>query len=127
MLHSFIPTISVNSSSQYDSVRSVIRDFRESINQSNNDGQSMSEEEFRQLVDYIRRRVSIDSDPTGSHQEQNTSREILEEIRRHSRTQTEFLRQITEILSSVTETRTIVKLSLAFALFWTFNKFLNRQ
>ena len=81
----------------------MIRDFRESINQSNHDAQSMSEEEFRQLVDYIRRRASIDSDPTGPHQEQNTSQEILEEV----------LRQIIELLSSVTETRTTIKFSLA--------------
>lgn len=101
---------------QHDALRTVIREFRESINRSNHDAQSMNEEEFSQFVDYIRRRVSID---------RTTSREILEELLHHSRNQTEYLRRITEILSSITETRTIIKLSLAVALFWTFNKFLN--
>ena len=103
---------------QHDALRTVIREFRESINQSNHDAQSMNEAEFLQFVDYIRRRVSIDTTTT-------TSREILEELLHHSRDQTEYLRRITEILSGITETRTIIKLSLAVALFWTFNKFLN--
>jgi len=114
---------SVNNQNQYDSLRAVIRDFRESINQSNQDAQPMTEEEFSQFVNYIRRRVfnnTSELPQTGN----NHSRQILEEILLHSQNQTEFLRRITEILSSVTETRTIIKLSLVFAFVWSINKFL---
>jgi hypothetical protein len=116
---------SVNNQNQYDSLRAVIRDFRESINQSNQDAQPMTEEEFSQFVNYIRRRVfnnTSELPQTGN----NHSRQILEEILLHSQNQTEFLRRITEILSSVTETRTIIKLSLVFAFVWSINKFLRQ-
>ena len=51
----------MNNHGQHDALRTVIREFRESINRSNHDAQSMNEEEFSQFVDYIRRRVSIDT------------------------------------------------------------------
>lgn len=120
-LHSLTPEISLN-----DSVRDVVREFRDSITRSNHDAQSLNEEEFSQLMNYIRRRISIDSNTSVTHHEPNRTREILEELLQHSRTQTEFLRQITEILSSMTDRRAIIKLSLAVAVIWTFNKFLNR-
>lgn len=115
--------INVNNHFQYDALRMVVREFRESINRSNHDAQPMNEEEFTHFVDYIRRRVSIDTTNTTT----TNSQEILQEILHHTQNQTEFLRRITETLSSITETRTIIKLSLAVALLWTFNKFLNRQ
>ncbi len=116
---------SVNNQNQYDSLRAVIRDFRESINQSNQDAQPMTEEEFSQFVNYIRRRVFNNTSEL-PQTENNHSRQILEEILLHSQNQTEFLRRITEILSDITETRTIIKLSLVFAFVWSINKFLRQ-
>ena len=123
IMSSLSTDLSFNHQSQQDSLRTVIRDFRESINQSNQDAQPMSEEEFTQFVTYIRQRV-FNNPPSSPHTENNRSREILDEILQNSRNQTEFLRRITEMLSSITETRTIIKLSLAFAFVWAINRFL---
>ncbi len=117
---------SVNNRIQYDSLTAVIRDFRESINQSNRDAQPMTEEEFSQFVNYIRRRIFTNTSPL-PQTENNNSREILEKILQESRNQTEFLRRITDILSNITETRTVIKLSLAFVFVWTINKFLQNK
>jgi glutamyl-tRNA reductase len=117
---------SVNNRIQYDSLTAVIRDFRESINQSNHDAQPMTEEEFSQFVNYIRRRVFINTSSL-SQTGNNNSQEILEQILQHSRNQAESLRRITDILSNITETKTLIKLSLAFVFVWTMNKFLNNK
>ncbi|CAF1240491.1 unnamed protein product [Adineta ricciae] len=106
----------------HESLRTVIREFKESINQIYNDAQPITEEEFPQFVDYIRQHVfpnELQSSSTGH----NNSQQILREILLHSRTQTEYLRRITEILSNLTETRTVIKLSLAVVLLYTINKF----
>jgi hypothetical protein len=116
----------VNNRIQYDSLTAVIRDFRESINQSNRDAQPMTEEEFSQFVNYVRRRIFTNTSPL-PQTENNNSREILEKILQESRNQTEFLRRITDILSNITETRTVIKLSLAFVFVWTINKFLQNK
>jgi hypothetical protein len=113
---------SVNNRFQYDSLTAVIRDFRESINQSNRDAQPMTEEEFSQFVNYIRRQIFTNTSPL-PQTENNYSQEILEQILQESRNQTEFLRRITDILSNITETRTVIKLSLVFVFVWTINKF----
>ncbi|CAF3801924.1 unnamed protein product [Rotaria sp. Silwood1] len=117
---------SANNRVHYDCLRAVIRDFRESIQQNNHDTQSMTEEEFSQFVNYIRQRVFTNTSSL-SQTETNNTREILQELLRHSQNQTEFMRRITEILSSLTETRMIIKLSLAFAFVWTLNKFLTHK
>jgi hemerythrin-like domain-containing protein len=117
---------SVDNRIQHDSLTAVIRDFRESINQSNRDAQPMTEEEFSQFVNYIRRRIFTNTSPL-PQTENNNSREILETILQESRNQTEFLRRITDILSNITETRTVIKLSLAFVFVWTINKFLQNK
>lgn len=124
-MSSWSTDLSLSTQSQHDSLRAVIRDFRESINHSNQTAQPMTEEEFSQFVNYIRRRIFNDTSPL-LQTEINHSRQILEEILQHSQNQTEFLRRITEILSSITETRTIIKLSLVFAFVWSINKFLRQ-
>ncbi len=123
MISTLTTDISANNQNQYDSLTAVIRDFRESINQSNRHAQSMTEEEFSEFVNYIHQRVFPAISPL-PQTDNNNSREILEEILQHSRNQTEFLRRITDILSNITETRTVIKLSLAFVFAWTINKFL---
>lgn len=122
----FTTDTSVNNRIQYESLTAVIRDFRESINQSNHDAQPMTEEEFSQFVNYIRRRV-LTNTPRLPQTENNNFREILEQILQHSQNQTEFLRRITDILSNITETRTVIKLSLAFVFVWTINKLLKNK
>ena len=107
---------------QHDSLRAVIREFRESISQTYHDAQPMAEDEFPQFVNYIRQRLFTNTSPLPLIGNNNT-REILQEIQQHSQNQTEFLRRITEILSNLTETRTVIKLSLAFVLLCTINKF----
>jgi len=116
----------VNNRIQYDSLTAVIRNFRESINQSNHDAQPMTEEEFSQFVNYIRRRVFINT-PSLPQTGNSNSQEILEQILQHSRNQAESLRRINDILSNITETKTLIKLSLAFVFVWTMNKFLNNK
>ena len=116
----------MSSQASYDSLRIVVSDFRESINQRNQDTQSMTEEEFSQFVNYIRQRIFNNTSPsprTGN----NNSQEILQEILHHTRDQTEFLRRITDILSNLTETKTIIKLSLAFAFVWSMNTFFKHK
>jgi phosphoenolpyruvate carboxylase len=123
---SVIPNSSVSNQVSYDSLRAVISDFRESINQRNHDAQSMTEEEFPQFVNYIRQRIFTNTSPL-PHTGNNNSQEILQEILRHSQNQTEFLRRITDILSNLTETKTIIKLSLAFAFVWSMNTFFKNK
>ena len=118
--------ISINGQVSHESLRTVIREFKESINQIYNDAQPMTEEEFPQFVDYIRQHV-FPNELQSSSTEYNNSQQILREILLHSRTQTECLRQITEILSTLTETRTVIKLSLAVVLLYTINKFFQHR
>ncbi|CAF1687390.1 unnamed protein product [Adineta ricciae] len=118
--------VSTNGQISHESLRIVIREFKESINQIYNDAQPITEEEFPQFVDYIRQHVfsnEFQSSSTGH----NHSQQILREILLHSRTQTECLRRITEILSNLTETRTVIKLSLAVVLLYTINKFFQHR
>ncbi|CAF1240606.1 unnamed protein product [Adineta ricciae] len=118
--------VSTNGQISHESLRIVIREFKESINQIYNDAQPITEEEFPQFVDYIRQHVfsnEFQSSSTGH----NNSQQILREILLHSRTQTECLRRITEILSNLTETRTVIKLSLAVVLLYTINKFFQHR
>jgi uncharacterized coiled-coil DUF342 family protein len=115
-----------NNQIQYDSLRTVIRDFRESITQSNHAAQPMTEEEFSQFVSYLRQRVFTNTSLL-RQTENNNVQEILQEILQHRRDQTEYLKRITEILSNLTEPRTIIKLSLAFAFVWAINKFLQHK
>ncbi len=115
--------MSTNNRNQYDSLTAVIRAFRESINQSNRNAQPMTEEEFSEFVNYIHQQVFPNTSPLPPTVT-NNSREILEEILQNSRNQTEFLRRITEILSEITETRTIIKLCLVFLFVWAINQFL---
>jgi glutamyl-tRNA reductase len=117
-----ISTLTTDNQIQLNPLRAVIREYRESINQTYHDAQPMVEEEFPQFINYIRQRLFTNTLPIRQTENDNT-REMLQEILQQSRNQTEFLRRITEMLSNLTEPRTIVKLSLAFVLLCTVNKF----
>ncbi|UJR11557.1 hypothetical protein I4U23_015737 [Adineta vaga] len=109
-----------------DALRVIIREFRESGNRIYNDAQPMTEEEFPQFINYLRQRVFTNNLQLPST-ENNNSQETLHEILLHSRNQTELLQRITDILSNLTETRTIIKLSSFFVLLCTISKFLQRK
>jgi glutamyl-tRNA reductase len=121
-----ISTLTTDNQIQLNPLRAVIREYRESINQTYHDAQPMVEEEFPQFINYIRQRLFTNTLPIRQTENDNT-REMLQEILQQSRNQTEFLRRITEMLSNLTEPRTIVKLSLAFVLLCTVNKFFKHQ
>jgi hypothetical protein len=121
-----ISTLTTDNQIQLNPLRAVIREYRESINQTYHDAQPMAEEEFPQFINYIRQRLFTNTVPLRQTENDNT-REILQQILQQSRNQTEFLRRITEILSNLTEPRTIVKLSLAFVLLCTINKFFKHK
>ena len=118
--------VPINNQTQSDALRTVIHDFRESINHSNHNAQPMTEEEFSQFISYIRGRVFPQNSSSLQASNQN-SREILVELLRQSQNQTEFLRRITDALSNIRETGLIIKLSIVFAFVWTMNKFLNQK
>ncbi len=103
----------------------LIREFKESINKSDDDLQSLTKEELCQLVNHIRERLFNDILSTSDNndntrvQQNRTTVPTIRTLFEESQSQTELLRKITEILSNPIDSKTIIKLALVVLFIWT--------
>ena len=86
---------------------------------------SLTKEELTQLVHYVRERLfketlSASENSQSDHQQRNRNEDLLvRSLFEQSRTQTELLQRMTEILSQPIDFKTIIKLALVFLFVWT--------
>lgn len=107
----------------------IIREYKESINKSNEDLKLLDKEQLCELIIRLRERLFDDSLLSSNHNPRNSeeqnlnnnnnNNQILQEMFKHVKTQTELLQQINETLSKATDFKSIVKLSMAVLFTWT--------
>ncbi|CAF3809627.1 unnamed protein product [Rotaria sp. Silwood1] len=115
-----VPSISVNNRNIHGFLRTIIRIFRETINQTDNPSVMITQEEFPMFINFICQHVfdeypsTSTTDNNNSQQQQINNRSLFHEILINSSNQTEFLTNIAEILATITEPTTIIKLYLVW-------------
>ncbi len=103
----------------------LIREFKESINKSDDDLQSLTKEELCQLVTHMRERLFSETLSTSGNndntpvQQNRTTDPTIRNLFEQSQNQTELLRRITEMLSNPIDSKTIIKLALVVLFIWT--------
>jgi uncharacterized membrane protein len=109
-----------------EQLNTLIREFKESINENDDDLQSLAKEELCQLVNHIRERLFNDTLSTSNTDDRNRVQQnrrtdpMIRNLFEQSQNQTELLRKITEILSNPIDSKTIIKLALVVLFIWTF-------
>lgn len=78
---------------------------------------SLTKEELTQLVHYIRERLFKETRTTSERSRNDDS--LIRSLFEQSRTQTELLQRMTEILSQPIDFKTMIKLALVFLFVWT--------
>ncbi|CAF3630830.1 unnamed protein product [Rotaria socialis] len=106
-------------------LQTIVREFKRRVDQTYNDSEPITDAEVPELVRFVREQI-LHNNPSSSTIDNSSSQEqrindqlTLRELLHHPRNQTELLKKIVEILSTMTEPRTIIKLSLAFMFIWT--------
>jgi hypothetical protein len=98
----------------------IIREYKESINKSDQDLDLLDKEELCKLIIRLKEELFIDTLSTSNSEQRNlNNNKILRDLFEQSQTQTELLKKIVEILSKPIDFKTVIKLSLAFIFVWT--------
>lgn len=104
----------------------LISEFKESINKSDHDLQSLTPEELCQLFNHFREHLFNDTLTTSANNNCNREQQhqnidpIMRDLFEQSRNIAQLLRKITEILSNPIDLKTIIKMASTVLLIWTF-------